>query len=396
MVIVIADDFSGAAEIAGIGRQYGMTVELQTHFSSDSTADLLVIDTNSRLCSAADAAVRIKELVERIKAAAIEIAWIYKKTDSVLRGPITAELQALLEALEHRRVLLVPANPSRGRVIREGQYFIADRLLGETDFANDAEYPVSSSHVIQLLGFGPASNSGLLRRGMVIPEKGIWVAEAETNYDCRTWAQCIDEYTIPAGAADFFTAILQVQGRDATPFKEQRFRDESLPALFIFGSTSDYSRKMLRNTEQAGCRICRMPFDAFRFKQNTKPHIDQWASEIETALKKDNCVIAVVDQPGIEKGKYASKLSVMTAAMVYKVLSDLPRCHLYIEGGATASAIIRKSGWVNLEVSRQVDAGVVEMRVAENPHQILTVKPGSYSWSQTILEILMKGKSCAN
>ena len=171
---------------------------------------------------------------------------------------------------------------------------------------------------------------------------------------------------------------------------------EPLPAFFVFGSTSAYSRTMLRTAERSGCRVCRMPADALRFTRTAPAPVDEWAFEIQTALKEGTCVIAVIDQPGIAKAEYAGRLSAMTAAMVGEVLSSCPPCHLFIEGGATACAIVRQLGWDHFHVSHQEEAGVVEMHVTADPTQRLTVKPGSYPWPQTISDILLKGNSCAN
>ncbi|OXU15168.1 four-carbon acid sugar kinase family protein [Sedimentisphaera salicampi] len=396
MVIAIADDFSGAAEIAGIGREYGMNVEVQTHFAPTENAELIVVDTDSRLCSAHEAAARVREIACRIKEADLSVDWIYKKTDSVLRGQVKAELEALLEAFEYRRILLSPANPSRGRVVSEGVYYINGRPLSETGFARDDEYPFISSNVAELLDFRTASQNGLLRRGKYIPSDGIWIAEAETDDDCRWWASSVDEQTIPAGAADFFSALLKARGMQANPIQEQTFHGSEFPAFFVFGSSSDYSRRMLRNAEESGCKAGRMPLDALRFTGHVRTYIEQWASEIETALREDSIAIAAIDQPELKRAECARRLTALTALLVYEVLSDIPRIHLYIEGGATSSAIVRKMGWQQLRVSHQEAGGVVEMRVEESPNQILTVKPGSYAWPQKISEILMKGKSYAN
>lgn len=48
--------------------------------------------------------------------------------------------------------LLVPANPSRGRIIRDGRYFVDGIPLNEPAFARDPEHPPRSSSVAEMLG----------------------------------------------------------------------------------------------------------------------------------------------------------------------------------------------------------------------------------------------------
>ena len=50
--------------------------------------------------------------------------------------------------------MLIPANPSRGRCIANGRYFIHGTLLSETEFARDPEFPARSSDVLALLDSG--------------------------------------------------------------------------------------------------------------------------------------------------------------------------------------------------------------------------------------------------
>ena len=59
MVIVLADDFSGAAEIGGIGHRYGLRTEVQLSLDLSTAADLVVLDTNTRSLGEGEAAKKI-------------------------------------------------------------------------------------------------------------------------------------------------------------------------------------------------------------------------------------------------------------------------------------------------------------------------------------------------
>src|SRR6266567_3584454 len=121
MIGVIADDLTGASEIGGIGLRHGLKAEIILRGKFPPGADLLCIDTDSRSCSPREAARRAAAAARKLRIAGA--AWIYKKVDSVLRGNVVAEVQAIRQALELRSALLVPANPCFGRIIRDGHYF---------------------------------------------------------------------------------------------------------------------------------------------------------------------------------------------------------------------------------------------------------------------------------
>ena len=150
MILVIADDLSGAAELAGIAFAHGLTAEVQTEFQPRTEAQVICLDTDTRRLSVEAAIAVLRKLAKRIRTARPQ--FIYKKTDSALRGHITAELGVLMESTARVRTIFVPANPSRGRVIRGGDYFIDNTPLPKTEFANDPQHPATTANVAERLG----------------------------------------------------------------------------------------------------------------------------------------------------------------------------------------------------------------------------------------------------
>ncbi|MHC4528562.1 MAG: four-carbon acid sugar kinase family protein, partial [Planctomycetota bacterium] len=66
MIVVIADDFTGDAELAGVGWRYALNTELQTLFDPASDAHLLVIDADSRSRSPQQAADRVRNMANQL------------------------------------------------------------------------------------------------------------------------------------------------------------------------------------------------------------------------------------------------------------------------------------------------------------------------------------------
>lgn len=88
MPIVIADDLTGAAELGGVAWRYGLTAEVHAVPGESRSAEVTAIDTDSRGCAGEEAARRVEQTIRGVAGQ----SWVYKKVDSVLRGPVLAEL----------------------------------------------------------------------------------------------------------------------------------------------------------------------------------------------------------------------------------------------------------------------------------------------------------------
>jgi uncharacterized protein YgbK (DUF1537 family) len=391
MIVVIADDLTGAGEIGGIGLAYGLKAEIQRPFCSESDAELLIIDTDTRSLSSPEAGQAIRGIARRLNKSGLPIEWIYKKTDSVLRGPVASELEALREVMRVARVLVVPANPSKGRIVCNGKYLIHGKLLSETDFVNDPEYPATTSNVLEMPGLSDSGQIHYLKSDQTFSGEGIVFGQAETTDDLLRWSEQMDEQTIPAGAGEFFEAILRNKGfskKMAAEEKEYRLENK---ILFVCGSSSDSSRQALRKAESLGMRVCRMPEGLFRSEDPGNKLFQQWSDQIAGCFENSRCVIIAIDREVVRNVAFAGKLRRSMAKMAWTVFQTIPLKELFVEGGATASEIAGRFGWNRFEPCDQLGPGVVRMKVLESDNIYLTIKPGSYVWPEGILNLISKG-----
>ena len=117
-VLALADDLTGALETGARFAAAGVPAVVSVELSTASDAPVLVIDTETRHLAPADAAARIHELACQARARGVR--FIYKKTDSTLRGNIGAELGALCRADPDSPLVYAPAYPAMGRTVRPG------------------------------------------------------------------------------------------------------------------------------------------------------------------------------------------------------------------------------------------------------------------------------------
>lgn len=375
MIVVIADDFSGAAEIGGVALHYGLESVIQTDTEFDNDRDLLIIDSNTRSVSDEQAAQEIENIAKRLLNTSWR--WIYKKTDSVLRGHILTELSMLLKILANTNVLLIPQNPERGRVIINGEYFIDGLPLHLTNFAFDPDFPRSTSQVLGLLDNLGTDKPKLALPGSKIHGNSITVGNADSKYDINTWAEQLPPETLPAGGSEFFEAILKTKGYLPHPLKKELYDWRNKNILVICGSTSLQYKQLINWMQEKNFIICTIPCNLDELDIHC---LKRWQEEIANAFDKTGKVVVSLGQSPEVVQKKQKKLTDILVESAVQVLRTFKVDELFIEGGDTSSTILRKLGWKCLIPFDELALGVVRMKVIEEPSIILTTKPGSYSW----------------
>jgi hypothetical protein len=337
MIAVIADDFSGAAEIAGIGLDHGLSCEVHTGYRPVHP-ELLIVDSHTRTCTEEDAAATVKRIAGKLSSGA---EWIYKKTDSVFRGHVAAEIEAIMKVLSKGAALLMPANPSMGRKIHNGIYTVNDVPLSETHFAHDPESAVQSSDVVKLLDASEsiAVNSRVLSQG--IAKSGITIGNAATVNEVRAWADVVGESLLPAGGSEFFGALLQARGYRRKSSGKTDLRDLKDGKTMILRGA--------RNREIPGIGrrgdIISMIFPVQREADLNTGYRRKWVEQISAALKRERTVAVGFHCALKRTPVFTAAFLGFTAGLVSDIIRGVGLLHLMIEGGTTASAIVRTMKW---------------------------------------------------
>ena len=117
-LVVIADDLTGALDATAPFRGSGLSVTVAT--APDAFAEALArgasvtaVSTRSREVPGAEAAARVRAALALVDPGRP----VLKKVDSRMKGPVAAELAALPD----RPLLVAPAIPAFGRVVRQGR-----------------------------------------------------------------------------------------------------------------------------------------------------------------------------------------------------------------------------------------------------------------------------------
>ena len=216
---VIADDFTGACD-AGVqfmkrGLETVVLADAQKLARFEGEFDVVVLDTESRSVGPEDAYERVRDSLRALGKIGAKL--VYKKIDSTLRGNLGAELDAAMDELEVKAVIVAPSFPAQNRTTVDGHLLVNNIPLGRTEFALDLSNPLEESHIPALIGRqtgrgiehiglpGVRSGIGSLKREIRrLIEHGsqIIVADAETEEDlARIAAASVDLNVLPCGSA---------------------------------------------------------------------------------------------------------------------------------------------------------------------------------------------------
>lgn len=380
MVIVIADDFTGAAEIGGIGLRYGYDVHLYTSSDDDFKGDMMIFATNMRAMEESSAMKILQDLLLKVKD--LPNSMIFLKLDSVFRGHVKISLQTALKFLKKNRVIFIPANPSLDRTIENGIYYYQGKPLMEAGFFSDSVSENRTSHVFDLIEKEEHDKIEVTSSGQALT-KGILIGNAATVKDLEEWAKASGNDNILAGGANFFEALLR-QNKIKPKDDKKPSGNIGEKRLYICGSAHVNSENSLRKAAGKGAVIHNIPERIFQPREREKEmHI--WSDKIISDIKKHNSVIAAVGKPEFEDKEELPVLIEKTfASLVHKVLENQQLDELIIEGGATAFAVLSKINYTKFSPVQEFAPGVIRMKPEEEKDLFITVKPGSYKWQKEI------------
>lgn len=379
MIVVIADDFTGAAEIGGIGIRHGLRTAIQMRTEALLSADLLVIVANTRALSETEACQKIKEISDELRE--FEPKFIFKKIDSALRGHVLPEIQTQMDAFGLKQAVVIAGNPSLGRVIRDGQYFVKDIPLGETGFASDPHYPMKSSSILEILDPGKKFGLQNLKSDQELPTSGIVAGDVTSEEDLKKWAENPSDSTLYAGASGYFDALLSsmdikvVPGKKAFPFGNRN--------LYVEGTTFPKPDGFKESLEAQGVYFSNMPEEIYLNKDHSPQLIDQWVDEIVEKFEEQNVYITARHSGSTEEG-LSERICNVLGEVVVKTTWKCELHELLIEGGDTAAVILDLLKIQRLKPVQEFETGVIRMEVMGNRNFYLTTKPGSYSWVEDV------------
>ncbi|MBR7048484.1 MAG: hypothetical protein IKI16_01350 [Prevotella sp.] len=417
-MFIIADDITGAAEMAGIAFRFGLRAHLQL-CSPSNTQQLLpppstgrergwvsILATDTRGMSEDEAVAETRHIATNLLIASPsrgrlegwggEIAspsrgrleGAFKKTDSALRGHVVAELTTLMETIGYQRAVYMPANPSKDRIIKDGVYLIKGVPIHETAFSYDPEFPAKTSVLRER--FPDAENHHII------------MPDAETLDDiCHIVETYNDGHTLFAGAADLFEAWLKKRPTPL-PLPEWRGADRCENSLPLRGEVGGGLLLLCGSTQSKPLDLGIPEYPMPRVVYDGEAPVTSWIEEIKEAPAGAILSFGTnTHRTGKEAAVYLR--NAMAEAATAFINTHHPQ-EIVIEGGATAFCLLNRLGWHHFRITNEIAPGVVRMQLTSlnpqpstinrqpstvnrqpstvnpQPSTFITLKPGSYPW----------------
>ena len=379
-LLIIADDFTGALDTGVQFAAEGAITRVVTNSGYDlrrldPTVQVLVMDAETRHLSSSAAYEIVYDITDR--AIKHGIPYIYKKTDSALRGNIGSELAAVLHASKAERLSFFPSLPKMGRCTKNGTLYIDGLPVEESVFGRDPFEHVTCSHVPQLIK--QQTNANVFVRSLPIsessskPPPGITVWDSETEEDLMEAGVFLKSkgcLGITAGCAGFAAVLSKLLGFSG--------RLPPLPAfspsfLVICGSLNPITSRQLDAAEENGFLRIRLTPEqkldsSFWLRPEGKSLLQQWA---ELLKQYPRTILDSSDFPGQAlTQQYAADHSLGLSEIrtrisdsygrILKALMELGlKSTLMITGGDTLLGCMKRLGVHEMEPLCELEPGTV-------------------------------------
>ena len=412
----IADDFTGATDLASMLARSGVNVSLRIGVplsTPENTAEIEVIALKTRSISASEA---IEESLSALKwlkeAGAKKYFFKYCSTfDSTAEGNIGPVSEALMNELKVDQTIYCPAFPENGRSIYMGNLFVGQKLLSESSMKDHPLTPMNDSNLMRLLSAQVSRRVGLADRIVVnsgvnsLKEKLISLKEndvphvivdavADTDLDIIASA-CQDMDFITGGSAlamplaEFYKASGKISAVDNS-FINKKLNTGS---IILSGSCSEMTIIQVKNFIQRGAAAFQL--DPIDLAENGVKKVLDWLSSQDFTK---NIIIYATSDPDTVK-KVQAELGVdMAGKIVEQGLSEcaiaareLGIKNFIIAGGETSGAITKALNVRQLDIGIEIAPGVPWTFSGKRNNQIaLSLKSGNFGSEEFFTEALSK------
>lgn len=418
-LLIIADDFTGAldtgVQFAASGANTRVVTSADYDFSQvDPDVSVLVMDAETRHLSSREAYDIVYDITKR--AVAQKIPYLYKKTDSALRGNIGSELTAMLEAARGNKLSFLPAFPKMKRWTKEGIHYIDDVPVNESVFGKDPFEPVTCSYIPEMIknqseikvsvkvhGTWNVTDKESLEGNQEEPE--LWVWDAKTDEELELLGKHLYETNqmhLTAGCAGFATVLPGLLGLEGDKTLDPKL---SSKLLVICGSVNPITAAQLDYAENHG-------FLRIRLKPEERLNKTFWSSslgkeklcQLQKLMEEHSCVI--LDSNDLpernDTGDYAKahglsldeirvRIATSYGHILKVLLEDGMDSTLMITGGDTLLGCMEQLGVKEMEPMSELAPGTVLSRfsLGGKRNQVIS-KSGGFGQETLLMDLACK------
>ena len=400
----IADDFTGATDIAGLLARSGVRVSLRIGVPEGpprDTAAFEVIALKSRTAPVGEALAETRAALRWLQAAGAQrFFWKYCSTfDSTSEGNIGPVAEALMADLGTDQTIYCPAFPENGRSIFMGNLFVGRQPLAESPMKDHPLTPMRDSNLMRLLEPQVTKAVGLADRLTVaqgpkalraelatLKTQGIAhvVVDAVANSDLDVIAEaCRDMPLMTGGSAVAMPlpALYLADGTLSADAPKAEAPTLGRGTIVLSGSCSAMTNKQVADYTSRG--VPAFQLDPLSLAENGPQKALDWlarqdldAAPLIYATANPDSVRAAHEKLGVAGAGEIVEATLSACAVAAR---DAGARRVIVAGGETSGAVTKALGVSQLDIGTEIAPGVPWTYCQSGGQQIaLTLKSGNF------------------
>ena len=399
----IADDFTGATDLAGLLARSGVKVSLRMGVPSEAPTDTAAFEVIALKCRTAPVDEAVAEVRSALKwlqqAGAERFFWKYCSTfDSTAEGNIGPVAEALMSDVGADQTIYCPAFPENGRSIFMGNLFVGEQPLSESPMKDHPLTPMRDSNLIRLLEPQVTKPVGLANRLTVakgtealkarlneLADAGVAhvVIDAVANEDLFTISEACQDYKLITGGSALAMPLPHlyikagVLSADAEKTEVPELADTG---IILSGSCSIMTQSQVTAYSAIAPSFRLNPMKLA--EEGAKEALD-WLAQQD--LSKAPLVYATTDPEAVQAAQAelgvarAGEIVEAALADVAVAARELGARRFVVAGGETSGAVTQALGINKLDVSIEIAPGVPwSFCVSDGKAVALTLKSGNF------------------
>jgi uncharacterized protein YgbK (DUF1537 family) len=401
LIGAIADDFTGASDLANTLTQRGMrTVQTVGIPNADpADTDACVVSLKTRSIDPAEAVRQSLAACRWLRQrGARQILFKYCSTfDSTPEGNIGPVAEALLAELDASFAIVCPAFPTNGRTIYQGHLFVADHLLSESGMENHPLTPMTDPDLRRWLqrqtrvpvGFVPypvVSDGADAIRGRLSSEaatgRRLLVVDAVTDQDLFAIGAAIADCVLVTGGSGIALGLPENFARQGLLRLRQSVAEPvEGPGIVLSGSCSAATRGQVEAYGKAHPTFLVDP-DSVMAGETTAETV---LMAVRPHLAEGPMIYSTADPDQVRKAQERhgrERLAGMLERLFGDVASGLVGAgasRIVVGGGETSGAIVQALGVEQMAIGPEIDPGVPVLYAQAGGKRVgLALKSGNF------------------
>lgn len=397
---VIADDFTGATDIAGFLVAGGLTTTQMIGVpdaDAQVDADAVVISLKSRSNPAAEAVADSLAALDWLRARGC--AQIYQKYcstfDSTAEGNIGPVADALMAAVGTDITVICPALPVNGRSVYLGHLFVGQDLLQDSGMRDHPITPMRDSSLIRLMEGQAQGRCGLVDAATVdqgpqavrdriaaLRAEGVRyvVLDAISDAHLATLGQAVADMALVTGGSGLGYGIARAVSGGACAQAQDAGAPLAGPAVVISGSCS-----VMTNRQVAAYRALAptLDVDVDRCLTDADAYGAELAEWVLAQPQGRAPMITATAEPArlreiqAQHGTAASEAVERTFAAAAARLAQGGITRFIVAGGETSGSVTQALKVTGFAIGPQIAPGVPWVRAVDKPLS-LALKSGNF------------------